>query len=95
LATTEFAFNNKVHISIKLSPFKVNYEKEPRMGFEIRKKEKYMKTEEFVEEMKEMHKEVKMVLIKLQKKMKKYVDRKEAVEYKIGNKVLLSTKNLT
>jgi len=95
LATTEFAFNNKVHISIKLSPFEVNYEKEPRMGFEIRKKKKYMKTEEFVEEIKEIHEEVKMVLIKLQEKMKKYIDKKEAVEYKMGNKMLLSTKNLT
>ena len=95
MATTEFAFNNKVHISIKLSPFEVNYEKEPRMGFEIRKKKKYMKTEEFVEEIKEIHEEVKMVLIKLQEKMKKYIDKKEAVEYKMGNKMLLSTKNLT
>jgi len=38
LATTEFVFNNKVYISIKLLSFKVNSGKEPRMGFKIRKK---------------------------------------------------------
>jgi len=35
-----------------MSPFKVNYRREPRMGFDIRKKEKNEKAEEFVREMK-------------------------------------------
>ena len=38
LATAEFAFNNKVHMATKSSPFQVNYEREPRIGFDIRKK---------------------------------------------------------
>ncbi len=38
LATTEFAFNNKVHTATKISPFQVNYERELRMGFDIRKR---------------------------------------------------------
>jgi len=90
LATTDFASNNKVHIATKLSLFKVNYEREPRIGFEIRKKEKYVK------KMKKTHEKVKAVLTKSQEKMKKYADRnrKEAVEYKVGDKVLLSTKDL-
>ena len=90
LATTDFASNNKVHIATKLSLFKVNYEREPRIGFEIRKKEKYVK------KMKKAHEKVKAVLTKSQEKMKKYADRnrKEAVEYKVGDKVLLSTKDL-
>jgi len=37
LATTEFAFNNKVFTTIKSSLFRVNYRRELRMGFEIRK----------------------------------------------------------
>ena len=43
-----------------------------------------------------MYKETKVILKKLQKKMKKCVDknRKEAVEYKVGDRVLLSTKDL-
>ena len=39
LATAEFAFNNKVHIAIKMLPFQANYGREPRIGFDIRKKE--------------------------------------------------------
>jgi len=38
LAMAEFAFNNKVHTIIKSSPFKINYGREPRMGFDIKKK---------------------------------------------------------
>ena len=44
----EFAFNNEVHTATKMSPFQVNYGKEPRMGFDIRKKGKNEKAEEFV-----------------------------------------------
>ena len=49
-----------------------------------------------MKEMKKIHKKTKATLTKLQEEIKKYVDRnrKEAVEYKVGDKVLLSTKNL-
>ena len=52
LATAEFAFNNKVYTATKTSPFQVNYGREPRMGFDIRKKGRNEKAEEFVREMK-------------------------------------------
>jgi len=64
LATAEFAFNNKVHTATKTSLFQVNYERELRMGFDIRKKEKNKKAEEFVREMKERHKEARVALVK-------------------------------
>jgi len=53
------------------------------MGFESRKKEKYTKREKFVKEMKKVYEKAKMILVELQKKMKKYADRnrKEMVEY--------------
>ena len=38
LVTVEFAFNNKVYTATKMLPFQVNYRREPRMGFDIRKK---------------------------------------------------------
>jgi len=94
LAITKFIFNNKVHTATKSSSFKVNYRREPRMGFEIRKKRKYVKVEEFVKEVKEMYEKAKTVVKKIQKEMKKYADRnkKKVVEYKERDKVLLSIK---
>jgi len=95
LATAEFAFNNKVHTVTKMSPFQVNYGKEPRMGFDIRKKGKNEKAEEFVREIKERHEEARAVLVKLQEEMKRQADRsrKETEEYRIGDKVLISIKD--
>ena len=95
LAMAEFTFNNKVHTATKMSPFQVNYGREPRMDFDIRKKGKNDKAEEFVKEMKERHEEAKAALVKSQEEMKRQVDRsrKEAEEYRVGDKVLISTKN--
>jgi len=84
LATAEFAFNNKVHTATKMSLFKVNYGREPRMGFDMRKKGKNEKAEEFAKEMKERHEEARVALVKAQEEMKRQADRnrKEAEEYK-------------
>jgi len=64
LATVEFAFDNKVHTATKSSLFKINYGRKPRIGFDIRKKRKNVKVEEFVKKMKNRHKEVKAALVK-------------------------------
>ena len=95
MVIAKFVFNNKVHTVTKLSPFKVNYGRKPRIGFNIRKKRKYVKVEEFVKEMKDRHKEAKVALVKSQEEIKRYVDRnrKEIEKYKVGDKVLISTKN--
>ena len=97
LATVEFAFNNKVYTATRSSPFQVNYGREPRMGFDIRKKGKNEKAEEFVREMKERHEEARAALVKSQEKMKRQADRsrKEAEEYRVDNKVLISTKDFS
>ena len=97
LATAEFAFNNKVYMATKSSPFQINYGREPRIGFDIRKKEKNKKVEEFAKEMKERHEEARAALVKLQKEMKRQADksRKEAEEYRVDDKVLISTKDFS
>ena len=97
LATAEFAFNNKVYTVTKTSLFQVNYGEEPRMGFDIRKKGKNEKMEEFVKEIKERHEEARATLVKLQEEIKKQANRsrKEAGEYKVGDKVLISTKDFS
>jgi len=95
LVTAEFAFNNKVHTATKLSPFQVNYGRESRMGFDIRKKRKNKKAEEFAREMKERHEEARVALVKSQEEMKRQADknRKEAEEYRVGDKMLISIKD--
>ena len=76
LGMAEFVYNNKMHSSTKMLPFKANYRQNPRMGFERRKKEKYKETEKFVEKIKKIQEEAKTVLEKAQEEMKKYADRK-------------------
>jgi len=96
LGTAEFAYNNKVHTGTKVSSFEANSGQNPRMGFELRKKGKYKQAEKFIERMKEVQGEAKAALAKAQENMKKYANRhrSEAVEYKVRDLVLLSTKDL-
>ena len=96
LGMVEFVYNNKVHSSTKTLSFKANYGQDPRIGFEVRKKGKYKGAEKFVIKMKEIQEEVKVVLEKVQEEIRKYADRKrgEANKYKVGNLVMLSTKDL-
>jgi len=92
----EFAYNNKIHLSTRTLSFKANYGQDPRMEFKRRKKRKYEGAKKFIEKMKEIQEEAKAALSKAQKEMKKYADRKRAEvdNYKVGDLVMLSTKDL-
>jgi len=96
LGTAEFVYNNKVHSSMETSPFKANYGQDPRIGFEVRKKGKYKGAGKFVTKMREIQEEAKAVLGKAQEEIKKYTNRKrrEVNKYKVGDLVILSTKDL-
>ena len=96
LGTAEFAYNNKVHAGTKVLPFKANSGQDPRMGFEMRKKGKQKGAEKFAERMKNVQEKAKAVLQKAQEEMKRYADREreEVEEYRVGDLVLLSTKDL-
>ena len=71
MASAEFAVNNKVHTATKFSPFMANYERELRMGGDIRRKGKVEKAIEFVERMKQVQEEVGATLKKVQENMKR------------------------
>ena len=92
----EFTYNNKIHMAIKISLFKANCSQDPRIRFEGRRKEKYEAAGKFVERMKRIQKKAKVTLGKVQEEMKKFADKKrrEEEEYRVGDLVLLSTKNL-
>ena len=81
--------------STRVLPFKANSGQDPRMGFEIRKKGKFEKAEEFAKRMKKVYEEAEATLRKSQKEIRKYANRKrnKPEEYRVGDWVLLSTKN--
>ena len=83
LVMAKFAYNNKVQTSTKVSLFKANNGQDPYMGFEMRKKGKFERAEDFTKRMKEVHEEAEAVLGKSQEEMRKYTDRKrnEPEEY--------------
>jgi len=66
------------------------------MGFKGRRKGKYKAVGKFVEKIRKIQEETKVVLGKAQEEIKKFVDRKRGKEeeYRVGDLVLLSTKDL-
>ena len=96
LASAEFVVNNRIHTATKVSPFMANYGRELRMGGDIRKKGKVESATDFVERMKKVYEEAGAALRKIQEEIKRYADqnRRETKEWKRGDRVMLSTKNL-
>jgi len=96
LGTAEFAYNNKIHMATKILPFKTNYGQDPRMKFEGRRREKYKAAGKFAERIKRIQEETKVALEKAQEEIKKFANRRrrEEEEYRVGDLVLLSTKDL-
>ena len=54
--------NNKAHFTTKISLFMANYERELRMGIDIRRKEKIEKATKFVVRIKKVQEEAGAVL---------------------------------
>ena len=73
-----------------------NYRRELRMEGDIRRKGKVEKATEFVERLKKVQEEAGAALKKVQEEMKRHADkkRKETEDWKKGDKVILSTKDL-
>jgi len=92
LGTAEFTYNNKVNSSTKVSPFMANNGRNPRMDFEIRKKGKVLRAEEFAAKMKEIQEEAQAALRKAQEEMKKQADRhrREVEKYKVRDMVVIN-----
>ena len=91
-----FVINNKIYLTTKVSLFMANYGRELRMDMNLKRKEKMEKATEFVERMRKVQKEAGAVLAKAQEEIKRQADRgrKKAEIWKVGDKIMLSTKNL-
>ena len=96
LGMAEFVYNNKAYSGTKVLLFEANNGWSPRMGFELRKKGRFKGAERFAKRMEEVQGEAKTALTKAQEEIRRYADKKrgEAVEYKVGDLVLLSTRDL-
>ena len=96
ITCAKFTYNNKVHSATKVSPFYANYRRHPRMGIEPWRANKLELAKEVAERMKEIHEEAGAALSKARDNMTHYADqhRGSAPEYKVGNKVWLSTKDI-
>jgi len=96
IACAEFAYNNKIHTATHISPFFANYGMNPRMGIEPQRAGKSEPAKEFAEQVKLIHKEAQVALFKACDDMTHYADfyRGQVPEYKVGDKVWLSIKNL-
>ena len=96
LAIAEFSYNNKFQSSTQVSPFFTNYGYNPHMGFKLRWNVKVQSVEYFVQGLKNVQAEAEVALHKVHDDMKHNADRKcmEAPQYKVGDRVWLSTKDL-
>jgi len=72
----EFAINNKVYSATKISPFMANYERELKIGADIKRKGKVEKAIEFVERMRQVQEKIRVALKKAQEDMKRQVDKR-------------------
>ena len=66
------------------------------MGVDLKRKEKVEKATEFTERMRKVQEEAGVALMRVQKEIKRQVDRgrREAENWKVGDRVILSTKGL-
>jgi len=89
----EFAINNKIYSTTKISPFITNYGRKLRMEVDIRIKEKMKKATEFAKRMKKIQEKAGAVLKRVQEEIKQQADReRKRIEVgKVEDKVMLST----
>jgi len=95
LHMAEFAYNNKEHSTIKMSPFKANNLTEPRWLMEMKTENMtHPAAEEQLEEMKLVEKELQACLDIAAERMKEYYDKGSAPLLQIGDMAYLDARNL-
>jgi hypothetical protein len=92
----EFAYNNSMHSSIQMSPFRANYGYDFNLTFNYNTEGSVPAVGERLNKINEIHQQLKLSLQLASDIQKRYADklRKAAPEFKIGNKVWLLTINI-
>lgn len=101
LPLVEFAINNSYHDSIKNTPFMLNFGRHPctpirALVQEAKQQSHVPMAQEFIQQMREAQEQAKLCLQNAQQRQRAYADQKRRdVDYQVGQKVWLSTKNIT
>jgi hypothetical protein len=92
----EFAYNNAEQASTGMTPFYVCTGQHPIAFVEIEGTSNHKDGQEWAEKLESIHADVRLMLTEVQQRMEKYYNRKvgEQPAFKIGDKVMLSAKNL-
>lgn len=95
LAMAEFAINNSYQESIKTTPFRLNYFRDPPTPLTLNRDDKVPAATKLTEDMQMSLQAAKKALIAAQQRQKHYADTKRRpLSFKLGDEVLLSSKNL-
>jgi hypothetical protein len=96
LPLAEFAYNNSIHSSTGLSPFKANYGFDPSATFRFSQHSLVPSAEERVEELQAVHSQLKDSIVKAQERYKYFANRRrqESTEFDIGDLVWLDRRNI-
>lgn len=96
LGLVEFAYNNSVHASTRVSPFYATFGRHPHFDVNMPTYTEVPAAEKQAELIQKIHTELKSEIRLAQKTQKRYADqhRREQPKYQLGQKVWLLTKNL-
>ena len=96
LAMAEFAINNAYQESIKTTPFRLVFNKDPRIPLSMRHTDSHVPAaSDFANQMRQSMLDAKTCLEAARQRQKRYADeRRRPVSFKIGDEVLLSSKNI-
>lgn len=96
LPLAEFCYNNRVQASTRQTPFMLDTGQHPRLGTEPRRETKVEAVDDFLKRMKGIQEEARSALEKAAEDMTRFYDehRREAPEYRPGDKVWLDARDL-
>jgi len=95
LAMAEFAINNSWQESIKTTPFRLNYAKDPPMPLTVRQDASVPAAQSFANSLQESIKQARIAHTAASQRQKMYADRSRVhIVFNVGDQVLLNSKNI-